>query len=113
MNDAKNIYHFLIGEHSFDIVLGITTDDFALLADRLGFRARDIIRLTDEARDPRNLPTRANILGAMRWLVRGARKHDSLFFHCAFLFGVPVGIANTLLQTRDMVPKFEIGMETR
>ncbi|KAH9003287.1 putative caspase [Lactarius hatsudake] len=61
VNDAKNVYHFLI--------------------DRLGFRARDIIRLTDEARDPRNLPTRANILGAMRWLVRGARKHDSLFFH--------------------------------
>ncbi|KAF8269420.1 peptidase C14, caspase domain-containing protein [Lactarius quietus] len=51
------------------------------LPDRLGFRARDIIRLTDEARDPRNLPTRANILGAMRWLVRGARKHDSLFLH--------------------------------
>lgn len=61
VNDAKNVYHFL--------------------TDRLGFRARDIIRLTDEARDPRNLPTRANILGAMRWLVRGARKHDSLFFH--------------------------------
>ncbi|KAH9026808.1 peptidase C14, caspase domain-containing protein [Lactarius pseudohatsudake] len=61
VNDAKNVYHFLI--------------------DRLGFRTRDIIRLTDEARDPRNLPTRANILGAMRWLVRGARKHDSLFFH--------------------------------
>ncbi|KAH9029385.1 peptidase C14, caspase domain-containing protein [Lactarius hengduanensis] len=61
VNDAKNVYQFLI--------------------DRLGFRTRDIIRLTDEARDPRNLPTRANILGAMRWLVRGARKHDSLFFH--------------------------------
>ncbi|KAH9960604.1 caspase domain-containing protein [Russula dissimulans] len=61
MSDAKNIYHFLI--------------------DRLGFRSRDIIRLTDDARDPRNLPTRLNILGAMRWLVRGARKHDSLFFH--------------------------------
>jgi hypothetical protein len=83
------------------------------LLDRLGFRARDIIRLTDEARDPRNLPTRANILGAMRWLVRGARKHDSLFFHCAFLFGVLIRIANTLLQTRDMVAKSEIGMETR
>ncbi|KAI0266453.1 caspase domain-containing protein [Gloeopeniophorella convolvens] len=61
VNDAKSMYRFLI--------------------DRQGFRARDIIRLTDEARDPRNLPTRANILGAMRWLVRGARKHDSLFFH--------------------------------
>ncbi|KAI0300077.1 peptidase C14, caspase domain-containing protein [Multifurca ochricompacta] len=61
VNDAKHVYHFLI--------------------DRLGFRARDIIRLTDEAHDPRNVPTRANILGALRWLVRGAHKHDSLFFH--------------------------------
>ncbi|KAI9438497.1 peptidase C14, caspase domain-containing protein [Lactarius indigo] len=68
VNDAKNVYNFLIGEHY-------------CLTDRLGFRTRDIIRLTDEAHDPRNLPTRANILGAMRWLVRGARKHDSLFFH--------------------------------
>jgi len=61
VSDAKNMCRFLI--------------------DRLGFRSRDIIRLTDDARDPRNVPTRLNILGAMRWLVRGARKHDSLFFH--------------------------------
>jgi len=61
VSDAKNMYRFL--------------------TDRLGFRSRDIIRLTDEARDPRNLPTRQNILGAIRWLVRGAHKHDSLFFH--------------------------------
>jgi len=54
-------------------------------ADRLGFRSRDILRLTDEAHDPRNLPTRQNIIGAVRWLVRGAHKHDSLFFHCAFV----------------------------
>jgi metacaspase-1 len=54
-------------------------------ADRLGFRSRDIIRLTDDARDPSNLPTRSNILGAMRWLVSGAHKHDSLFIHCAFV----------------------------
>ncbi|KAI0247395.1 peptidase C14, partial [Lactifluus subvellereus] len=61
VNDAKNVYYFLI--------------------DRLDFQKHDIIRLTDDAPDPRNLPTRANILGAMRWLVRGAHRHDSLFFH--------------------------------
>jgi len=61
INDAKNMHNFL--------------------TDRLGFRSRDIICLTDDARNPHNLPTRQNILGAMRWLVRGARKHDSLFFH--------------------------------
>jgi hypothetical protein len=83
VNDAKNAYYFLIGEqrrHFLRVSL-----EMVISADRLGFHARDIIRLTDDARDPRNLPTRANILGAMRWLVRGARKHDSLFFHCAFL----------------------------
>lgn len=61
VSDAKNIHRFLI--------------------DRLGFRSRDIIRLTDDARDSRNLPTRSNILNAMRWLVRDAHKHDSLFIH--------------------------------
>ncbi|KAH9991953.1 caspase domain-containing protein [Russula compacta] len=61
ISDAKNMCRFLIGQ--------------------LGFRSRDIIRLTDDARDPRNLPTRQNMLGAMRWLVRDAHKNDSLFFH--------------------------------
>ncbi|KAI9454190.1 caspase domain-containing protein, partial [Russula earlei] len=61
VSDANNMYRFLVG--------------------KLGFRNRDIIHLTDDARNPRNQPTRLNILGAMRWLVRGARKHDSLFFH--------------------------------
>jgi len=61
VSDAKNIYRFLM--------------------DRLGFRSRDIIRLTDDARDPRKSPTRSNIIGAMQWLVRDARKHDSLFIH--------------------------------
>lgn len=38
--------------------------------------------LTDDTRDPRRLPTKANILGAMKWLVKDAKAHDSLFFHC-------------------------------
>ncbi|KAH9994614.1 peptidase C14, caspase domain-containing protein [Russula vinacea] len=61
VSDAKNMNRFLV--------------------DRLGFRSRDIIRLTDDAPDPSNLPTKSNILGAMRWLVSGAHKHDSLFIH--------------------------------
>lgn len=40
--------------------------------------------LTDETNDPRKLPTHDNILGAMHWLVRGAKPHDSLFLHCMF-----------------------------
>jgi hypothetical protein len=54
---------------------------YRFLVDRLGFRSRDIIRLTDDGGDPSNLPTRSNILGAIRWLVSGAHKHDSLFIH--------------------------------
>lgn len=37
--------------------------------------------LTDDARNPRQIPTRANILAAMQWLVQGAKPNDSLFFH--------------------------------
>jgi hypothetical protein len=64
--------------------------DARIVVDRLGFHVRDVLRLTDDATDPRNQPTKTNILGAMQWLVRGARSHDSLFFHCACLFQVPV-----------------------
>jgi hypothetical protein len=37
--------------------------------------------LTDDSQDPRAQPTKANIVRAMGWLVAGARKDDSLFFH--------------------------------
>jgi len=37
--------------------------------------------LTDDQRDPRSIPTKANILKAMQWLVTDARPNDSLFFH--------------------------------
>lgn len=78
------MYRFLTGKRNVKFLLSPLTTSWRP-ADRLGFRSRDIIRLTDEARDPRNLPTRQNILGAIRWLVRGAHKHDSLFFHCTFV----------------------------
>ncbi|CDO70340.1 hypothetical protein BN946_scf184872.g1 [Trametes cinnabarina] len=48
---------------------------------RHGYSARDIEILTDDTSDPRRLPTRANILEAMRRLVKDAHPHDSLFFH--------------------------------
>ena len=47
--------------------------------------------MTEATSDPRRLPTYNNILEAMRWLVRDARPHDSLFFHCmisSFLLSV-------------------------
>ena len=37
--------------------------------------------LTDDAVNPRQQPTKQNILDAMHWLVRGASANDALFFH--------------------------------
>ncbi|KAF4566519.1 Metacaspase [Pleurotus pulmonarius] len=45
------------------------------------FRKSDIVMLTDDSPDPSKLPTRSNILQAMKWLVRSGKPHDSLFFH--------------------------------
>jgi Caspase domain len=86
------MYHFLIGEQHCILQRSLVMVVSSASVDRLGFNPRDIIRLTDEARDPRYAPTRTNILGAMRWLVRGARKHDSLFFHCMSLLQVSIRI---------------------
>ena len=52
------------------------------VAENWGYKSGDIVLLSDGAIHPRQIPTRQNILDAMRWLVRGAKPHDSLFFHC-------------------------------
>ena len=41
----------------------------------------DMVILTDDMNNPMQVPTRANMLRAMEWLVRGAAPGDSLFFH--------------------------------
>ncbi|KAH7335587.1 peptidase C14, caspase domain-containing protein [Rhizoctonia solani] len=61
VNDANNIAEFLT--HQF------------------GFQMDNILKLTDDVSDPERLPTKANIISAMRWLVEGAKPDDSLFFH--------------------------------
>lgn len=61
INDARNIQNFII--------------------QRFGYKDDDIVILTDDARNPRQLPTRDNIINAMQWLVRDAQPNDSLFFH--------------------------------
>lgn len=45
-----------------------------------GFQQENALILTDDARDPEKLPTRANIIAGMNWLVEGAAAGDSLFF---------------------------------
>ncbi|KAG1840720.1 peptidase C14, caspase domain-containing protein [Suillus subalutaceus] len=51
------------------------------LGTQFGYKEEDMVILTDDARDPRQVPTQQNILRAMEWLVRDARPNDSLFFH--------------------------------
>ncbi|KAI8050301.1 peptidase C14, caspase domain-containing protein [Syncephalis plumigaleata] len=40
-----------------------------------------MVILTDDQHDPRSIPTRANMIAGMRWLVNGAQPNDSYFFH--------------------------------
>jgi len=61
INDAKNVRKFLV--HHW------------------GYKAEDIVLLTDDSSNPRSIPTRVNIIDAMRWLVKDSHPHDSLFFH--------------------------------
>lgn len=51
------------------------------LVERHGYKPDDMVVLTDDARNPRQIPTRANMIAAMQWLVQGARANDALFFH--------------------------------
>jgi hypothetical protein len=62
-----------------------------------GYHPSDILLLTDEPPkgtkegdgwDRKMVPTREVIIRAMKWLVRGARKDDSLFFHCEFFTNI-------------------------
>ncbi|KAL1949393.1 hypothetical protein VTO73DRAFT_8274 [Trametes versicolor] len=61
INDARNVVQFL--------------------KELWGYKEDDIVVLTDDAQNPRQIPSRDNILAAMQWLVRDAQPNDSLFFH--------------------------------
>ncbi|KAF9352265.1 Ca(2+)-dependent cysteine protease [Mortierella sp. AD094] len=61
INDVKNIKNFIM--HNF------------------GFSEANSVTLTDDQQDPTRIPTHANILAAMEWLVRDAQPNDSFFFH--------------------------------
>ncbi|ORY06989.1 hypothetical protein K493DRAFT_332938 [Basidiobolus meristosporus CBS 931.73] len=51
------------------------------LMEHYGFRSQDMVILTDDQRDPRFQPTRANIINGMNWLVNGAQPNDAYFLH--------------------------------
>ncbi|KAF8997281.1 peptidase C14, caspase catalytic [Cyathus striatus] len=58
VNDARHMRDYLVEYH--------------------GFQKHDILLLTDEGGI---MPTRKNMIDAMKWLVGSAKKHDSLFLH--------------------------------
>lgn len=81
VNDAKNVRKFLIsGFYAFHIDHSPIHTVYS--TENWNFKSEDILVLTDDTKDPRRLPTKANIIGAMKWLVKGTKMHDSLFFHC-------------------------------
>jgi hypothetical protein len=51
------------------------------LNQNFGYAREDMVLLTDDQQNPMSQPTKANILRAMHWLVKGAQPNDSLFFH--------------------------------
>ncbi|ODM14811.1 Metacaspase-1B [Aspergillus cristatus] len=51
------------------------------LHEKHGYRREDMVILTDDQENPMSIPTKANMLRAMQWLVRDAQPNDSLFIH--------------------------------
>ncbi|CUA76471.1 hypothetical protein RSOLAG22IIIB_12319 [Rhizoctonia solani] len=68
-----------------DVELQGCINDVHKIADFLtvqfGYKPEDIWKLTDDTMDPDCLPTKDNIITAMRWLVEDAQPTDSFFFH--------------------------------
>ena len=52
-----------------------------LLTSKFGFRPENMRLLLDDNPDPRQHPTRQNMLEGFAWLVQGCQPGDSLFFH--------------------------------
>eukprot|EP01097_Dermamoeba_algensis_P008717 TRINITY_DN58_c1_g1_i1.p1 TRINITY_DN58_c1_g1~~TRINITY_DN58_c1_g1_i1.p1 ORF type:complete len:457 (-),score=114.01 TRINITY_DN58_c1_g1_i1:140-1510(-) len=61
INDVKNMKEFLINNYFFP--------------------SGSMLIMTDDLKDALLIPTRQNILNAMKWLVKDAAAGDSLFFH--------------------------------
>lgn len=52
-----------------------------LLTARFNFPPSSILMLSEEETDPNRIPTRQNIISALKWLVKGCQPGDSLVFH--------------------------------
>lgn len=53
----------------------------AYIQQNHGYSSDDTVILTDDQPNPMSIPTKANMIRAMQWLVADARPNDCLFFH--------------------------------
>lgn len=51
------------------------------ITERYGYKEGDVVVLTDDQTVAARVPTKDNIIRAMKWLVKDAQPNDSLFFH--------------------------------
>ena len=65
--------------HNLSVIDDWLDTEFTI--ERYRYQQDDIVMLTDDSRNPRQVPTRANMIQAMQWLVADARPDDALFFH--------------------------------
>lgn len=72
-----------------------------------------MVVLTDDARDPRSIPTRQNMTAAMHWLVSGASSGDALFFHVSGLCRVDLSMLIPLDSTAAMEGKQKLHREMK
>jgi hypothetical protein len=83
INDVHNVQRFICGVSTYSS--SCWTDAWTRVkadgAERFGYDPSDIVILTDDSPNERQLPTRENIIRAMGWLVDGAGRDDALFFH--------------------------------
>lgn len=68
------------------------TNMSVFLNQQHGYRREDMVILTDDQKNLMSVPTKANIIRAMHWLVKDAQPHDSLFVHFSGKPGRPAEI---------------------
>ena len=79
VNDTRDVRKFLMSMFNASYMYRNPTHT-THTTENWNFKSEDIKVLTDD--NPMKLPTKDNILNAMKWLVKDAKAHDSLFFHC-------------------------------
>ncbi len=85
VNDVLAIGPLLIGAVLSGSSIATIFSFYCVNVDQ-GYPKENIRTLTDDADDPRQWPTKENILAQINWLVQDAKPNDRLFFHCASLF---------------------------